>query len=563
MDPPSDSVEAPDTAKPAAPSSPNDSSEHGTRREPEPSMGLPFSRHVDQRTVVLPELRVLFLPVPKAGCTTIRWLLADLAGLPLERFAQSTLPEVSPALTVHDMSLWGDEQRLAHYEDEGRTRVLGEDRWPGELRHENRSALPVPTHLAYDDATVAILHQRYADDFEQFGYDPVSASPDSAALSDWEQRITPVLPLLRDAIERNARVGQLHQAARVSPVGQRRAAATARQLGRSTSPVLANLEGYSEYKVRWAWADGKLEPGFTAVVRVKNEARSLPWVLPPLFEAVRRVVLIDNGSTDGTSDVASEVAEEVGASDRLELLSYPFAVSRCGDDHLNTPPESVRSLAYFYNWSFSHVRTAYALKWDGDMVLTDLAVKGLRDLAWQLEAARVVVKIPRFPLYVADEKHAFLDTGMTNCEPWGWPNRPGYKFVKAMEWELPLWPEEVGTITLPTWSSLELKHLDLDEFGHWSHTHFEASERTQRKRREFEVFRRLADGGEPPAGVAALASPDDRHVIDYVCSTWLTENGSSAPRSRGDGVFRRPLSRAASAASARKPQANGSSKNAL
>jgi Sulfotransferase family len=669
MDPLSDSVKAPGAANPAAPSSPNGSSEDATRREPEPSIGLPFSRHVDQRTVVLPELRVLFLPVPKAGCTTLLWLLAELACLPLERFAQSTLPEVSPALTVHDMSLWGDEQRLAHYEDEGRTRVfgedgwfrfsvvrhpgtrlwsawysklllreprfvdefrgepwfprvperpadlledfrrfvaalpsgqvedvhwavqhdlirqlplahvgkveqlddtldllrahVGEDRWPGELRHENRSALPMATHLAYDDAAAAVLHQRYADDFEQFGYEPVLVSPDSAALSDWEQRITPILPLLRDAIERNARVGQLHQAARVSTVGQRRAAATARQLGRSTSPVLANLEGYSEYKVRWAWGDGKLEPGFTAVVRVKNEARSLPWVLPPLFEAVRRVVLIDNGSTDGTSDVASKVAEEVDASDRLELLSYPFRVSRCGDDHLNTPPESVHSLAYFYNWSFSHVHTAYALKWDGDMVLTDLAVEALRDLAWQLEAARVVVKIPRFPLYVADEKHAFLDTGMANCEPWGWPNRPGYKFVKAMEWELPLWPEEVGTITLPNWSSLELKHLDLDEFGHWSHTDFEASERTQRKRREFEVFRLLADGGAPPAGVAALASPDDRHVIDYVRSTWVPENGSGATWSRPDGVLRRPLSRAASAASASKPQANGSSKNAL
>jgi len=27
----------------------------------------------------------------------------------------------------------------------------------------------------------------------------------------------------------------------------------------------------------------------------------------------------------------------------------------------------VHSLTYFYNWSFSHVLTPYALKWDGDM----------------------------------------------------------------------------------------------------------------------------------------------------------------------------------------------------
>ena len=75
-----------------------------------------FSHHVLQRTVVLPELRVLFLPVPKAGCTSVLWLLAALAGLRVERFAQSILPEVSPALTVHDMSLWRPEHRLADYE---------------------------------------------------------------------------------------------------------------------------------------------------------------------------------------------------------------------------------------------------------------------------------------------------------------------------------------------------------------------------------------------------------------------------------------------------------------
>ena len=49
----------------------------------------------------------------------------------------------------------------------------------------------------------------------------------------------------------------------------------------------------------------------TSVLRVKNEARSLPWVLPPLFEAVQHVVVVDNQSDDGTPDVAREVAERV------------------------------------------------------------------------------------------------------------------------------------------------------------------------------------------------------------------------------------------------------------
>ena len=87
-----------------------------------------FSNHVLQRTVVLPEHRVLFLPVPKAGCTSMMWLLAELAGIPAQRFARSSLAEVTPALTVHDMGLWAPH-RLADFEGDERDRVLSEDGW--------------------------------------------------------------------------------------------------------------------------------------------------------------------------------------------------------------------------------------------------------------------------------------------------------------------------------------------------------------------------------------------------------------------------------------------------
>jgi hypothetical protein len=310
-------------------------------------------------------------------------------------------------------------------------------------------------------------------------------------------------------------------ARRIQKLEERLEAVTARRVGHSLTPVLTNLEGRTEFNVRWGWSEGKLEPGFTAVVRVKNEAQSLPWVLPPLFRAVRQVVLIDNDSTDGTPDVARQLADEVGAADRIEVHRYPFAVARCGQEHLDTPAASVHSLAYFYNWSFSHVRTAFALKWDGDMVLTDTAVNVLRDLAWQLEASQAVVWIPRYPLFIADDARAFFDVGMRNTEPWGWPNRPGYSFVKAMDWELNLWRAGVPKVTLPSWACFELKYLGADEFDHWSHTDFDATERTERKLREWEVFHALAAGREPPADVEPVEAPDGQHVIDYVRSTWL------------------------------------------
>ena len=251
---------------------------------------------------------------------------------------------------------------------------------------------------AYDDAGAAVLREHYAADFHEYGYEPAPTAGDRG----WEQRVAPLLDGLRTTIDEHARIGQLHRAMR---------RARTRNGGAARSAVLTNVEGHADFDVRWAWADGVAEPGFTAVLRVRNEARSLPVGAAAAAAGRTAGRLVDNGSTDGTVAVARRVAADAGAADRLELRTYPFAVARCGAEHLGTPAESVHSLAHFYNWSFSHVRTAYALKWDGDMVLTDAAVAALRDLEWQLEGTEVVVRVPRHPLYLADDRRAFLDTG--------------------------------------------------------------------------------------------------------------------------------------------------------
>jgi hypothetical protein len=605
----------------------------------EGDVSAPFARHVEQRTIVLDDLKVLFLPVPKAGCTSILWSLADLAGLKKERFTRSTTLEVSPALTIHDIQRWPAERLLSTYEGSERERVLTEDGWlrftvvrdpgrrlwsgwqsklllreprffetfgeepwfprvpenPSDLvedfrafaaalargegedvhwsvqrsltdqlplnhigrvermqesldrlrshvgaisdeaatlldafgsldRRENASPVPLAPH-AYDEPTTTALRERFADDLATFGYAAPDTHDDQDAVAQWEERAAAALPGLRAAIDDRERLITLRDVARRREQRAQRAEArletqAVKRVGGARSPVITNDEGHADFNVQWAWADGPLAGGFTGVVRVKDEARSLPFVLPQLLRAVERVVLVDNGSTDGTPDVAIETARAAGAEDRLEVLSYPFDISRCGPEHLGTPPASVHSLTHFYNWSFSQVRTTYALKWDGDMVLSDAGVRALADLAWQLEAAEAVVRVPRYPTYLDGDRRAFVDVQLRNNEPWGWPNRPGYSFAKAMDWELPLWGGDPRTITLPDFMCVELKYLDADEFAHWSNTDFEASERQARKRREWEVFQAL-NGGETPEGVVLVEAPAGRHIVDVLRDEWL------------------------------------------
>ena len=98
-----------------------------------------------------------------------------------------------------------------------------------------------------------------------------------------------------------------------------------------------------------------LRPGTTAVLRVKNEAPSLPWVLPPLLRACDEVLLVDNGSTDGTPEVAAETVARSGRGDKFSQLptrstsrgpapsTWPSTSCRCTPSRTSTTGASPRS----------------------------------------------------------------------------------------------------------------------------------------------------------------------------------------------------------------------------
>jgi hypothetical protein len=285
-------------------------------------------------------------------------------------------------------------------------------------------------------------------------------------------------------------------------------------------PVARNREGRADYDIRWPWTAPQ-EPGITAVLRARDEARNLPWVLPPLLDAVPSAVVIDNRSADHTLDVARRVVTAHGAADRVTLTTYPFDVSRCGPEHLATPADSVHSLAYFYNWSFAQARTRYSLKWDGDMVLTAAGVSALRDLGWQLEAQDAFVVFQHFPLYVESERVAYFDH-VRNTEGWIYPQSEDYTFVKGFDWEIRKVPAATLRLVQPAGLCFELKWLDSDEFAHWSDPAAADPTRSPRKAREYAVFTALREGRlDDLKHVSRIEAPVGVHVIDYVARTWL------------------------------------------
>ena len=72
--------------------------------------------HVESAAIVLDELQLVYVPVPKAGSTAMLWALLELSELDREEFVRSPKLEVTRALTIHDTAIWGPRHRLEAYD---------------------------------------------------------------------------------------------------------------------------------------------------------------------------------------------------------------------------------------------------------------------------------------------------------------------------------------------------------------------------------------------------------------------------------------------------------------
>ena len=515
----------------------------------------PFARHVLERTVVLP--RAARAVPPDAEGRHARRCCGCWRSWPgsRRRFEHSPLPEVSPALTVHDMSLWPDEHRLPTTTTSERERMLGAgglaallararpgDRACGRAgsrscccasRASSRSSATsrgsraCPSGPASSSRTSARSSPRSAagkveDVHWAVQHDLVAQLPlDHVGRVE---RMDETLALLRRARRRarwpggagtrtaapcrcrrapttraaaararalrapTSRASATRRRARPpsrSPTGRQRvdaaAAAAARDDRRARprraaapSSPSARAAGVRSAEERLsaprrgrrpralAGADQPRGPHglqrplglgrrrrrarLHAVVRVKDEARSLPWVLPPLLRAVRARGAdrqrLDRRHAGGRAAVARECGRggpprgprlpvrgralrRASTSPRRPSRCTAWRTSTTGRSPTSAPPTRSSGTATWCSPTPPSTRCATS---PGSSRPPSAVVQGA---ALPAVRGRRPARVPR---HRAAQLRA-VGAGRTG---------PGYSFVKAMEWELPLWAAEVA-----------------------------------------------------------------------------------------------------------------------
>lgn len=87
------------------------------------------SRGVLKRGLVVEELRLYYLPVSKAACTSLRWVISDLIGLPPETFDDPTKFRATEGQTIQNVHKWPQEYIAQRADPDWLEEVAGDDSW--------------------------------------------------------------------------------------------------------------------------------------------------------------------------------------------------------------------------------------------------------------------------------------------------------------------------------------------------------------------------------------------------------------------------------------------------
>ncbi|MGH3358229.1 MAG: sulfotransferase family 2 domain-containing protein [Nocardioidaceae bacterium] len=89
----------------------------------------PRFTHAERRTMLLPRRRILYVPMPKSGCTSMLWTLSQVAGCAPEQFHRSVSGQVTPSMTIHDLDRWRDKYKWAELTGSEQADIAADPEW--------------------------------------------------------------------------------------------------------------------------------------------------------------------------------------------------------------------------------------------------------------------------------------------------------------------------------------------------------------------------------------------------------------------------------------------------
>lgn len=81
------------------------------------------------RTYLAPDAKVLFESINKNACTSLKWMMADLAGEDLAQFRAARKPHIDDSEVVHNRELWTASPRLDALSPEERADIRPDNGW--------------------------------------------------------------------------------------------------------------------------------------------------------------------------------------------------------------------------------------------------------------------------------------------------------------------------------------------------------------------------------------------------------------------------------------------------
>ncbi len=130
----------------------------------------------------------------------------------------------------------------------------------------------------------------------------------------------------------------------------------------TNSDLFLNPDWYSTPKL----------PGFSFMIRAKNEARNIGTCLlsiqkyfPP--SVPYEIILINNDSSDYTAPIAQKLIN-VNKGDKV--VNYPYRIAKPGLENYHTPVDSIHSFVYFTQFCMMQCRREWIFRWDADFEMT-------------------------------------------------------------------------------------------------------------------------------------------------------------------------------------------------